>query len=233
MYAELWEEKLKWIAVLMMLMAFIYGCHSLNMRVTADKVDGKIAHIVIDPGHGGSDPGKVGVNGIVEKDINLKIAMKIKERLEEQKVLVTMTREKDEGVTGKPSAGGKMKDMRKRVEKINKASPDLAVSIHQNSYSDPAVKGAQVFYYTGSEEAKRMAAIVQEELWSLDPESRRKEAANDDYYLFRHTNVPMIIVECGFLSNPREAEKLAEDEYQNIVADTVTKGIMACFKSQN
>ena len=232
MYAKIWKEKAKWIAILIILMIFIYGCHSLNMRVSTDKVDSRIAHVVIDPGHGGSDPGKVGVNGITEKEINLRIAKKIRDRLEEQKVLVTMTREKDEGVTGVPSENGKMKDLKKRVEIINKTAPELAVSIHQNSYSDPGVKGAQVFYYTHSGEAERMAEILQQELWDLDPESHRMKKANDDYYLFRHTKVPVLIVECGFLSNPEEAEKLSDDEYQSAVADAVVRGIMACFKCQ-
>lgn len=232
MFTKIWKEKLQWILVLIMLLLCIYGCHNLNMRVTTDKVNKKVAHVVIDPGHGGSDPGKMGLNRTIEKEINLKIAKKVRKKLEEQEVMVTMTREKDEGVMGEASVNGKIKDMRKRVEIINEAKPQLTVSIHQNSYSDEAVRGPQVFYYTHSEEGKKVAQIVQKELHNLDPEHKRTEAANDDYYIFRHTKFPVIIVECGFLSNPEESRKLAEKEYQNMVAEAITRGIMAAIKSQ-
>ena len=119
---------------------------------------------VLDSGHGGEDPGKIGVNQAKEKDVNLKIAKKTKERLEKKGWKVVMTREKDV-MLGDPAAGNKkIHDMKARVERINKTMPQAAVSIHQNSYSDPGVKGPQVFYYEDSEGGKELALAIQENM---------------------------------------------------------------------
>ena len=96
--------------------------------------------------------------------------------------------------------------MKARVAVINETAPVLAVSIHQNSYHQEGVKGAQVFYYTHSEEGKKAAELMQEALLVLNTENNRKAKANDTYYLLKRTEAPTIIVECGFLSNWEEAE---------------------------
>ena len=101
--------------------------------------------VVVDAGHGGSDPGKIGINGALEKDVNLKIAIKLKKLLEEQGVKVIMTREDENGI-----ADSKVEDLKKRVAIINEETPLLAVSIHQNSYQEESIHGAQVFYYKHS-----------------------------------------------------------------------------------
>lgn len=101
--------------------------------------------VVLDPGHGGNDPGKVGANSVKEKDVNLQIAMKTKKLLENEGVRVIMTRDKDQDLAGDSDHNRKVQDMKARVKLINDAMPALTVSIHQNSYQDPAVKGAQVF----------------------------------------------------------------------------------------
>ena len=177
--------------------------------------------VVIDSGHGGKDPGKVGVNGVNEADVNLKIAQKLKEILEAQGVTVIMTRE-DEGSL----AGSKSEDMQKRVSIINEKKPALAVSVHQNSYSSEEVHGAQVFYYTNSAEGGKAARIMQEALLDVDGDNKRKEKANDTYYMLKRTDVPVIIVECGFLSNRAEADLLVTEEYQDRLAEAIAKGIL-------
>ena len=121
---------------------------------------------------------------------------------------------------------GKMADMKKRVALINEEKPAIAVSIHQNSYSQADIKGAQVFYYEHSEVGKNAALIIQEELKQIDSENTREAKGNDTYYLLKKTEVPTIIVECGFLSNPTEAEKLTSEEYQQQMADAICKGII-------
>ena len=177
--------------------------------------------VVIDSGHGGTDPGKVGVNGVNEADVNLKIAQKLKKILEAQGVTVIMTRE-DEGSL----AGSKSEDMQKRVSIINEKKPALAVSVHQNSYSSEEVHGAQVFYYTNSAEGGKAARIMQEALLDVDGDNKRKEKANDTYYMLKRTDVPVIIVECGFLSNRAEADLLVTEEYQDRLAEAIAKGIL-------
>ena len=132
-----------------------------------------------------------------------------------------MTRE-DEGSL----AGSKSEDMQKRVSIINEKKPALAVSVHQNSYSSEEVHGAQVFYYTNSAEGGKAARIMQEALLDVDGDNKRKEKANDTYYMLKRTDVPVIIVECGFLSNRAEADLLVTEEYQDRLAEAIAKGIL-------
>ncbi|RHR21221.1 N-acetylmuramoyl-L-alanine amidase [Clostridium sp. AF19-22AC] len=187
------------------------------------KAEGKQV-IAIDAGHGGKDPGKVGINQALEKDLNLEIAKKVKSNLEKQGFAVVMTREDAEGL-----ADSKAEDMKARVSIINKAKPSLAVSIHQNSYPEESIHGAQVFYYTHSKEGENAAKIMQQALLTADPDNKRQAKANDTYYMLKKTEVPVIIVECGFLSNSQEAEKLGSDEYQNALAEAISEGIKDCL----
>lgn len=137
-----------------------------------------------------------------------------------------MTREKDEMLSEDGSTGTKAADLKARVSLINEKAPELAVSIHQNSYSDPSVHGAQVFYYTTSKDSENAAKIMQEALLSADPENHRQAKANDTYFLLRRTEVPIIIIECGFLSNPQEARNLTREEWQDKIAEAVCDGIL-------
>ena len=177
--------------------------------------------VVVDSGHGGSDPGKVGINGAIEKDVNLKIAIKLKSLLEEQGIKVIMTREDENGL-----ADSKVEDLKKRVSIINQEKPLLAVSIHQNSYSDPAVKGPQVFFYEDSEKGKRLALVIQEKMnQQLEIQRPRAAKGNRTYYLLKRSEGVINIVECGFLTNPDEAGLLQKDDYQQKVALAIADGI--------
>lgn len=179
------------------------------------------------PGHGGDDPGKVGINGANEKDVNLEIAGMLKLFLEANDVEVVMTRESDEGLYDPGVSNKKVQDMKRRIRLIEEASPVLTVSIHQNSYPEEYVHGAQVFYYTGSKQGQLLAESIQTQLVKkLDPENKRQVKANDSYYLLKKTDVPIVIVECGFLSNSAEAEKLCTEEYQSKVAWAIHMGIL-------
>ena len=102
----------------------------------------------------------------------------------------------------------------------------LAVSIHQNSYSSEEVHGAQVFYYSHSTEGERAAKIMQEILRDVDKGNTRQAKANDIYYMLKRTEVPVIIVECGFLSNRQEAALLITEEYQEKMAQAIAQGIL-------
>ena len=117
--------------------------------------------------------------------------------------------------------------MKRRIEIIEKTDPVLTVSIHQNSYPEEYVHGAQVFYYTGSMGSETLASGIQDQLVrGLDPENHRKVKANDSYYLLKKTKGTIVIVECGFLSNAAEAEKLCNETYQDRVAWSIHKGIL-------
>lgn len=179
------------------------------------------ALIILDAGHGGLDSGKIGINDQEEKDINLKIALKIKKLLEEQGISVMMTRSADERLSETQT-----EDLKARTEIMNRSNAALAVSIHQNSFRDSSVSGAQVFYYPDSDEGRKAADAIQEELNDMQPDNRKEVKANDTYYILKNTEIPVVIVECGFLSNYAEAEKLADDSYQSVVAGTVVRGIL-------
>lgn len=190
--------------------------------------------VVIDAGHGGIDPGKIGINGAEEKDINLQIAALVKRYLELQDVEVIMTRETEEGLYDADASNKKVQDMKRRIAMIDEAAPALTVSIHQNSYPEEYVKGAQVFYYTGSTEGQKLADFLQKSLIErLDPENHRQVKANDSYYLLKKTSTPIVIVECGFLSNSEEANKLCDKSYQERVAWAVHIGILQYLNEQD
>lgn len=185
------------------------------------------AVVVVDPGHGGTDPGKVGISGQLEKDINLEIAKKLKTYLEASDVTVVLTRDKDMGLYSSGDAHKKMADMRKRCQLIEEAKPDLVISIHQNSYHEEAIRGGQVFYYKTSVKGKKLAQILQERFdYVLGDANKRQAKANDNYYLLLHVKEPIVIAECGFLSNREEAGKLETEEYQDRLAWTLHMGIM-------
>lgn len=205
---------------LLLLIGMILVSKRLSQLVVSEEVQVQNQIVVIDAGHGGYDPGKIGVNKALEKDINLQIAEKVKKYLEENEIEVVMTREED--IMEKT----KLSDMQKRVSVINKTKPAIAVSIHQNSYSDSRVTGAQVFYYKGSEAGKEAATLMQEELKKLNSENVREIKENNNFYMLKKTKVPTIIVECGFLSNAQEADKLLSEEYQNALAESICSGIL-------
>lgn len=183
--------------------------------------------VVIDAGHGGADPGKIGINGSLEKDINLEIAKKLSWYLEQADVQTVLTRETDTGLYSDADTKKKMADMKKRCEIIADSHADLVVSIHQNSYHEESVSGGQVFYYRSSEKGKRLAELLQKRFdYVLGEKNRRLAKPNGNYYLLLHVKCPIVIVECGFLSNRREAALLGDKEYQDKLAWTIHLGIL-------
>ncbi|TAH67731.1 MAG: N-acetylmuramoyl-L-alanine amidase [Anaerolineaceae bacterium] len=183
--------------------------------------------IVIDPGHGGRDPGKVGVNGVLEKDINLAIALRLRDLLEQNDFHVIMTRTEDEGLYSESDSNKKRTDLNNRIEIINSSDAVFAVSIHQNSFRQENVKGAQVFYHTQSEQGMILATTLQEQLKeTIKDKNHRKAKSNSSYYMLKHTTCPLVIVECGYLSNYSEAELLLDEEYQEKMAWAIHLGII-------
>lgn len=183
--------------------------------------------VVIDSGHGGNDPGKIGVDGSLEKDLNLTIARKLKYYLETSGVQVIMTRDSDTGLYKETDSHKKTADLKARCQLINDTAPALTISIHQNSYHEESVSGGQVFYYRSSEKGKRLAELLQKRFdYVLGEKNRRLAKPNGNYYLLLHVKCPIVIVECGFLSNRREAALLGDKEYQDKLAWTIHLGIL-------
>ena len=183
--------------------------------------------IIVDAGHGGKDPGKVGIHNELEKDINLSIAMKLKDRLLEQGFSVIMTRTKDEGLYSEYDRNKKMADLRKRVEIVNSSDALCMVSIHQNSFTSSRERGSQVFYYSTSDLSEGLAKCVQNSLKEkINKDNKREEKSNGSYYLLKKTYKPAVIVECGFLSNGEEATKLSDEKYQGEIARAICEGII-------
>lgn len=173
--------------------------------------------IVVDAGHGGDDPGKIGIHGELEKE----------------NITVILTRETDESLDKGESGSKKVADMRNRCRLIDEAKPLFTISVHQNSYTEESISGAQCFYFGQSEEGRKIAGIMQESLRShLDTENKREAKANESYYLLKKTAYPTVIVECGFLSNSEEAAKLSTGEYQEAVAEAIADGILDCLGNE-
>ena len=202
------------------------------LYVTGKMTEKKNITVVIDSGHGGMDPGKIAADGTPEKDLNLSIALKLQKYLEAADIRVVMTRTEDMGLYDENAPNKKVQDMKNRIALMEECNADLTVSIHQNSYSDSAIHGAQVFYYTTSADSKALAEALQELLIrDLDPANHRQAKANDTYYLLKKTSCPTVIVECGFLSNPEEAAKLKSDSYQEELAWVLHLGILQYLNS--
>ncbi len=185
------------------------------------------------PPHGGADPGKVGVDGSLEKDINLSIAIKLQKLLQMQDIDAVLTRDSDMGLYDENASNKKVQDMKNRVRIIEEKKPVLTVSIHQNSYHEEYVHGAQTFYYEGSEESKALAEKIQQVIVSeLDKDNTRNAKANDSYYLLKKTSSPIVIVECGYLSNNEESQKLSTEYYQEKLAWAIHLAILQYINSQ-
>lgn len=214
------------VLAIMLFLAEEAAVTTISENVFKEEKQEKVC-IVLDAGHGGFDPGKVGVSGQKEADINLSIALKVRDYLEANDVNVVMTRETAQGLYDENSENKKVQDMKRRIAIIEEADPLVCVSIHQNSYTQEYVKGAQVFYYEESKEGKRLSELLQESLRKrLNPDNHRAIKANDSYYLLKKSTVPTVIVECGFLSNYAEAALLENEEYQDKVAWAIHMGIM-------
>lgn len=178
----------------------------------------------LQPAHGGSDPGKVGIQGIKEKDVNLAIARYLKDYLIAEDYTVYMTRETDQGLYDESVSNKKKSDLSNRIQFLQKKNASCMISIHQNSYPDTIQHGAQTFYYEGRDEDKNFAQYVQDSLLAFDPSNTRQIKSNTSYYILKNAQVPSILIECGFLSNPEETANLTDPNYQKQIAYAIAIG---------
>ena len=211
-----------------------------NLESVQDLKGEKKAVIVIDPGHGGMDGGASSADGTLEKDINLAIAKKLKEQAEQYPVKVLMTRETDAGLyseSGDTIRSKKRADLLNRKKILEEECVTIGISIHLNSFpQDEKVYGAQVFYPKGSEKkthvqtgqnlSRTLAESIQKSIETNIEDGRTREAmTKNDILLFQNTQANLVLVECGFLSNRQECEKLKTTEYQELLAKSIWEGI--------
>ncbi|WP_159459725.1 N-acetylmuramoyl-L-alanine amidase [Scatolibacter rhodanostii] len=194
--------------------------------------------IVLDAGHGGEDGGAMGVNGALEKDINFTITQMVKDRLEEQSIQVILTRDSDTliGDNTLPSiAERKRSDTKKRLEIVKEYDNCTFVSIHQNHFTQEKYKGAQIFYSRNRTESALLAESIRSEIVeNTQPEnSRESKAASKNIYILYYSQMPSVLVECGFISNYEEANKLIQTEYQEKIAISITDGIINYLEMKN
>ncbi len=218
---------------------FLFGCliilllisfSSVTFPIFVSQTIKKQQTILIDPGHGGSDPGKVGSGSVLEKDINLSLSLQLKKILEKENFKVYMTRDGDYNLASSTS-NVKISDLKNRKQQIFDLEPAAVISIHQNSYPSGDVSGAQVFYYQGASDSKLLADSIQSALIKgLDSSNHRQAKSNANYYLLRDNPYPTVIVECGFLSNKEELKKLQSKIYQKKAAKCIRNGLKKYLK---
>ncbi len=210
----------------MFLLFVIFICFAMKICYSME-LETKLLNktIIIDSGHGGKDGGSV-VNGILEKNINLQISLKLKDILIKNGANVIMTRDGDYDLSSPNVNRRKKSDFDNRISLINNASADLYISIHLNYLSDSRYSGAQVFYTKGNE---YLAEIMQESLASYLKTKMPAKKLSNTIYMYKKLNVPGVLIECGFLSNEKERNLLITDKYQERIALAIIKGIISYY----
>lgn len=192
--------------------------------------------IALDAGHGGSDGGAVSRQGLIEKDINLAVSLYLRDYLQQAGAVVVMTREVDKDLASEGTQGyskRKTEDLKRRVRFVEEKQADLLVSIHMNSIPSPRWRGAQSFYYPNHADSANLAALVQEELKrNLENTDRVAKPSDKTVYLLEAVQVPSVLVEVGFLSNPDEASLLGSEAYQRRVAASIYQGILRYYSGE-
>lgn len=218
------------LIILLSVTAFNFGykvyCDTIAVKTQADES----GIIIIDAGHGGEDPGAVGVSGVYEKDLNLEIAMWLKEELEASGFTVIMSRtddkmlySEDENIKGMR----KLSDLKNRCKLTEEYPNAILVSIHMNSFGEAKYSGLQVYYTDGNDESRNLAGAIQGVVKAeLQPENGRVIKSGKNMYLLEKSKCTAVLVECGFLTNSEECEKLSQKEYQKQLSFSIACGII-------
>ena len=214
------------IIVFVMIIFLLTFAFSHIVAVSASGYNG--ITIVLDAGHGGRDGGSVGVNGTIEKEINLKYTLALKEKLVSAGYRVELTRKTDDGLYLESAKNKKMSDLNARMEIIKRANPNLVISIHMNSFSSQSAHGASTYYRSGDESGQIVSDLIQQSLNTYlgAPSTKGKVG---DYYILNESYYTAVLIECGFLSNPEEERLLNTDEYLEKFVDAVYNAILLYF----
>ncbi|MDF2875686.1 MAG: cwlD 3 [Sporomusa sp.] len=192
-------------------------------------ITGKV--VVIDAGHGGIDPG-ANRPGVLEKDINLAVALQLKEVLNQYGAKVVLSRQQDVELSPECDndkiKGRYHRDLMARVEMVEESDADLFISVHANAVKNAKRHGAEVFYYNKSEKGKALANSIQTELCTVTETSR--SAANADYFVLRRNKIPAVLIEVGYITNIEERQLLQVPEYQRKLAEAIAKGVYTYYQ---
>lgn len=223
-------------AITFSMFAFIIANQNIDIKkdtvaTVALPVTNKV--IVIDAGHGKPDEGAQSSNGTTEAETNLKIALKLQSLLEQSGATVILTRSDEDAIydlDSKTLKQKKVSDIHNRVKIGNESSADIFVSIHLNKIPQQQYYGWQCFYKEGNEKSMNLAKQIQANLnEAIQKENKRVAMKLENVYIIKHVEIPISIVECGFLSNPEEEKQLLDDNYQNRLAWGIYNGIIDYF----
>ncbi len=233
--------------VLLIVLVFMLSLAAYSINFTKDPTVPVVTNpyadneliVLIDPGHGGEDPGAVSdYSGIKEKILNLDISFKLKALLENENIKVLMTRDEDT-LNYAPGTSGisnkRMQDLKNRKNMMDNSGADIAVSIHFNKFNQTQYYGAQVFYPPNCLDGEKLAKHIQSELKSqVDPGNKREALIKSDgLIIIKNWKTPTVIVECGFLSNRAEEEKIRDEQYRLRLAVAIKDGIIKYFKEKS
>lgn len=219
------------IAIVILLACGVYQYFSEEQSVEAIKAMSWVAagrSIIIDPGHGGEDPGKVSSKGIYEKDINLAVGKKLYTVLNSSGAQVVMTRDEDRALSNGEDTIRQRKraDLLNRLEMAKNYHVDLYVALHCNSFPQSKWRGAQTFYAPSVAGSKELAEMIQEELVNYLGNTERKPKGDTTTLIFKEASVPIVNIEMGFLSNPQEEELLLSPDYQDKIVWAIYSGVV-------
>ena len=205
-------------AALLLLLGSLLFAHFMKPETLPVSASGSPACLILDPGHGGIDGGAIAYNGVKESDLNLSIALKLRDLAAFCGVPCVLTREDDAARTD-AAYYSEHEELVYRAERVNAVGGGFCFSIHQNTFPTSQPRGAQVLYGPG-EESRRLGELTQNAIVSaLQPENRRvAEPASSGLYLTAHVHCPVILLECGFLSNLNDLQQLSSDSYQSSLA---------------
>ncbi len=216
------------LCTLLILISVILSAHANSYYIPADAPSVQKT-IIIDAGHGGEDCGTIGYNGVYEKDLNLQIALKLGEYLKSAGMNVIFTRTDDKLLyTEEQNIKGmrKIYDLKNRVAIADSYENALLISIHMNFYGAATCSGLQV-YHGSDKQSQRLASSIQNEVIStLQKSNKRAIKEGKDIYILENSVNPAVLIECGFLSNPEECEKLSQKEYQKELCFAILCGII-------
>ena len=220
-------------AILLITMILIVSYLIINLRASEPVISTDAFTVVIDAGHGNPDGGcKGNVTGTLEKDVNLIISLLLQKRLEKAGINVIMTRSDDNGIYD-PSCTTirekKRSDLKNRVRIANESNADLLVSIHMNYFGDQKSRGPQIFYRATEENSERLATGIRQSFINIIGEhcTREIKPVTTEIFLLRESNIPSVLVECGFMSNKDEEMLLVDSKYQDKTALSIAEGIIS------
>ena len=223
------------ISTILLISLFVFVFQVASSKQTVQTVSLHVSNkvIVLDAGHGKPDEGAQSSNGTTEAETNLKITLKVQSLLEQSGATVVLTRSDENAIYDLDKTTlrqKKISDIHNRVKIGNESSADIFVSIHLNKISQQQYYGWQCFYKQNDEKSTALAKSLQENLNdSIQKENKRVSMKLDNVYIIKHVEIPISIVECGFLSNPEEETQLLSDDYQNRLAWGIYNGIMDYF----